>query len=39
MSMPHSTKFANCAGKLDPEAAIAYVKNLKTQKRYCRDVY
>jgi len=27
------------AGGLSPEAAVAYVKNLKTQKRYCRDVY
>jgi len=32
-------KVCELAGKLDPEAAIAYVKNLKTQKRYCRDVY
>jgi sulfite reductase (NADPH) flavoprotein alpha-component len=32
-------KICETAGKLDPDAAIAYVKNLKTQKRYCRDVY
>ena len=32
-------KVCEIAGKLDPEGAIAYVKNLKTQKRYCRDVY
>jgi len=32
-------KVCELAGKLDPEAAVAYVKNLKTQKRYCRDVY
>jgi sulfite reductase (NADPH) flavoprotein alpha-component len=27
------------AGGLDPEAAVAYVKKLKTEKRYCRDIY
>jgi sulfite reductase (NADPH) flavoprotein alpha-component len=32
-------KVCEIAGKLDSEGAIAYVKNLKTQKRYCRDVY
>jgi sulfite reductase (NADPH) flavoprotein alpha-component len=32
-------KVCELAGKLDAESAIAYVKNLKTQKRYCRDVY
>jgi sulfite reductase (NADPH) flavoprotein alpha-component len=32
-------KVCEIAGKLDPDGAIAYVKNLKTQKRYCRDVY
>jgi sulfite reductase (NADPH) flavoprotein alpha-component len=32
-------KVCEIAGKLDAEGALAYVKNLKTQKRYCRDVY
>jgi sulfite reductase (NADPH) flavoprotein alpha-component len=32
-------KVCEVAGNLDSEEAIAYVKNLKTQKRYCRDVY
>ncbi len=32
-------KVCELAGNLDSEEAIAYVKNLKTQKRYCRDVY
>ncbi len=32
-------KVCEVAGKLSAEGAIAYVKNLKTQKRYCRDVY
>jgi sulfite reductase (NADPH) flavoprotein alpha-component len=27
------------AGGLTPEAATAYVGKLKTDKRYCRDVY
>jgi sulfite reductase alpha subunit-like flavoprotein len=32
-------KVCEIAGQLDAEGAIAYVKNLKSQKRYCRDVY
>jgi sulfite reductase (NADPH) flavoprotein alpha-component len=32
-------KVCEMAGGLDADGAIAYVKNLKTQKRYCRDVY
>ncbi len=32
-------KVCETAGGLDAEGAAAYVKNLKTQKRYCRDVY
>ena len=32
-------KVCEIAGGLDAEGAISYVKNLKTQKRYCRDVY
>jgi len=32
-------KVCEMAGGLDAEGAIAYVKKLKTEKRYCRDVY
>jgi len=32
-------KVCEMAGQLDAEGAMAYVKNLKNQKRYCRDVY
>ena len=32
-------KVCEIAGGLDAEGATAYVKTLKTQKRYCRDVY
>jgi sulfite reductase (NADPH) flavoprotein alpha-component len=32
-------KVCESVGGLNPEAAAAYIQQLKSQKRYCRDVY